>query len=168
MSVAFVGEPPSSLDELPLCPPSLLLFSAPPFLLASGAFFPLQLHFRFSLINLFTCWCKTKKKVAWWNVFLLNFVKKKLFPYCLHRLLQFYHRPESRDISRNFKRTPSAKFETMISEPRPKKGKKTAKTVQNGLRFSRFRSNCIKIISVSISILYRKDVNKNTKPLLTL
>ena len=78
------------------------------------------------------------------------------------------HRPECCDISGNFKRTPSAKFETMISEPRPKKGKKTAKTVQNGLRFSRFRSNCIKIISVSISILYRKDVNKNTKLLLTL
>ena len=62
VSVAFVGELPSSLDELPLGPPSLLLFSAPPFLLASGAFFPLQLHFRFSLINLFTCWCKTKKE----------------------------------------------------------------------------------------------------------
>ena len=76
VSVAFVGELPSSLDELPLGPPSLLLFSAPPFLVASGAFFPLQLHFRFSLINLFTCWCETKKRVGWWNVFLLNFVKK--------------------------------------------------------------------------------------------
>ena len=34
-----------------------------------------------------------------------------------------FHRPESRDISGNFKRTPSAKFETMISEPRPKQRK---------------------------------------------
>ena len=32
-------------------------------------------------------------------------------------------RPESRDISGNFKHTPSAKFETMISEPRPKQRK---------------------------------------------
>ena len=53
--------------------------------------------------------------------FSLGFRKeKKLFPYCLHRLLQFYDRPESREISGNFKRTPSAKFERMISEPRPK------------------------------------------------
>ena len=80
VSGAFVGELPSSLDELPLGPPSLLLFSTPPFLVASGGFFPLQLHFRFSLINLFTCWCETKKRVGWWNVFLLNFVKKNCFP----------------------------------------------------------------------------------------
>ena len=34
------------------------------------------------------------------------------------------NRPESRDVSGNFKRPPSAKFETMISEPRPKQRKK--------------------------------------------
>ena len=37
------------------------------------------------------------------------------------------HRPECCDISGNFKRTPSAKFGTMISEPRPKKRKKRPK-----------------------------------------
>ena len=34
------------------------------------------------------------------------------------------NRPESRDVSGNFKRPLSAKFETMISEPRPKQRKK--------------------------------------------
>ena len=33
------------------------------------------------------------------------------------------HQIESRDISGNFKRSSSAKFETMISEPRPKQRK---------------------------------------------
>ena len=33
------------------------------------------------------------------------------------------HRPERHHISGNCKRTPSAKFETMISEPRPKQRK---------------------------------------------
>ena len=33
------------------------------------------------------------------------------------------HRPESCDISGNFKRTPSTKYETMISKPRPKQRK---------------------------------------------
>ena len=32
----------------------------------------------------------------------------------------YFHRPEWRDISGNFKRTPSTKFETTISERRPK------------------------------------------------
>ena len=49
--------------------------------------------------------------------------------------------------------SPSAKFETIISEPRPKQKKKTVKTVQSGSRFTLFRLKYIKIISVSIWIL---------------
>ena len=44
----------------------------------------------------------------------------KEFEFAVDCKEQSTERPESRDISGNFKRTPSAKFETMISEPRPK------------------------------------------------
>ena len=61
-------------------------------------------------------------------------------------------RAELRDIAGNFKRIPSAKFETMSSEPRPEQ-RKNGQTVQSGPRFTLFRLNYIKIISVSIWIL---------------
>ena len=54
-SRAIVGLLPSSLDELPFDPRSFFAASPLSFLLDSGAFLSLQLHFWVSLINLLTC-----------------------------------------------------------------------------------------------------------------
>ena len=53
-----------------------------------------------------------------------NLTSFLILRHSLHQCPQIFtsleeHRPELRDTSGNFKPTPNAKFETMISEPRP-------------------------------------------------
>ena len=67
------------------------------------------------------------------------------------------HRPESRDISGNFKRTPSAKFETIISEPKPKQ-RKNGQNCLEWLTFYTFYK-----LLVSACGFCRRDVNKKYK-----